>query len=412
MLSITIKKSQKSLFFAGMIGNVLDHYDLALYTFLVPFIAPEFFQYDDPIIQLILAYGITAVSIISRPLGSIIFGKMAITFGAKNILVITLTGVAISTCALGFIPGYNEIGTASVILLVSVRFIQGFFASGEQSIAGLFILDQVQIEQRAKASSYYMASGMTGAMLASGIATIVSMMDNPSEYWRYAFMSGIVTGIVGIIIRFIVLENHISPITTNMKIHKIVIEYKSIILRIIFVSSFSYMTYLIPFVFLNKFVPLFTTISFTEMMAYNSLIMVIDILLLPIFGHIAQQYNVAKWMMYMSLILGVSAIPAFFLIDKVHFYGVMAIKLWFVVIGLAYAAPMKAWLFSLVQTGERYMITGLGYSIGTEVLGRQTTTICWLLWHKTNDVISPAYYIICLSICTILSLYIKDSTTK
>jgi hypothetical protein len=32
----------KKLFWAGTIGNALDHYDMALYTFLVPFLAPVF----------------------------------------------------------------------------------------------------------------------------------------------------------------------------------------------------------------------------------------------------------------------------------------------------------------------------------------------------------------------------------
>jgi MHS family proline/betaine transporter-like MFS transporter len=218
-------KTTKTTFFAIMIGNVLDHYDIALYTFLVPFIAPIFFQNDDPVVQLIMAYGLTSISMISRPLGSILFGKLAIRFGARNILVATLCGVALSTFAIGFIPGYASIGSLSILLLAVVRFVQGVFASGEQSIAGIFVLDHVSESTRTKASSYYIASGMVGAMLASGAATLVSITENPSETWRYAFMSGVVTGIIGILMRFITLNQEVKIQIESKPIHRIVIEY-------------------------------------------------------------------------------------------------------------------------------------------------------------------------------------------
>ena len=387
-----------------MVGNILDHYDMALYTFLVPFIAPVFFPGNDHVVQLIMAYSITAISIIARPLGSIIFGNMAMRLGAKFVLILTLAGVACSTCIIGFIPGYDSIGIWGAIILIIVRFIQGVFAAGELSVSGLFVLDQVQVERRAKASSYYIASSMTGAMIASAVAWLVSWSGQGEIYWRYAFVSGIVTGLIGLVMRYIVLDGFTPQPIEKIKLHKIVIKYRFIIFQIILVSSVSYMTFSVPFIFLNKFIPLLTDITLTQMMGYNSIMMLLDILLLPVAGHIAQKYNIAKWMASMAMILAVTAIPGFYMLDKVPFYGILAIKLWFVVVGLAFAAPLKAWLFSLINTGERYMITGLGYSIGTEVLGRQTNTICWVLWYQTGSVIGPACYMSILSISAVWAL--------
>lgn len=397
------------MFWAGMVGNILDHYDMALYTFLVPFLAPVFFPGNDSVVQLIMAYGITAISIISRPLGSIIFGNMAMRLGARFVLILTLAGVACSTCMIGFIPGYDSIGIWGAIILIIVRFVQGVFAAGELSVAGLFVLDQVQVEKRAKASSYYIASSMTGAMTASAVAWLVSWSGQGDVYWRYAFISGIVTGFIGLVLRYMVLEDFIAKPIVKIKLHKIVIKYRLIILQIILVSSVSYMTFSVPFIFLNKFIPLLTDITLTQMMGYNSIMMVLDILLLPVAGHIAQKYNIAKWMASMAMVLALTALPGFYILDKVPFYGILAIKLWFVVVGLAFAAPLKAWLFSLINTGERYMITGLGYSIGTEILGRQTTTICWILWYKTGSIMGPACYMSVLSIAAVWALL---STSK
>ena len=382
---------------------------MALYTFLVPFISPVFFPNHDPIVQLIMGYGITAISLISRPLGSIIFGNIAMKLGARHVLIVTLIGVSLSTCAIGFIPSYDDIGIWAGVILVAVRFIQGVFAAGELGVAGIFVLDHSKSDNRSKVSSYYMASCMIGSMMASAMSALVSWSGHGDVYWRYAFISGIVTGLIGLIIRFKILDNYIPVQEPQAKIHKIVIKHRLSILRIIFVSSFSYITFAIPFVFLNKFVPLFADVSLTEMMTYNSIMMAIDIALLPVAGHFAQKYDVSKWMAVMAAILVITAIPAFYLLDKLPFYGIMSVKLWIVVIGLAYAAPLRAWLFSLIHTGERYMITGLGYSIGTEVLGRQTTVVCWFLWYQTGSVIAPAYYIVALGICTFWALVIPTS---
>ena len=394
----------RSFFFAGMLGNILDHYDMALYTFLVPFLAPVFFPDTDPVVQLIMGYGVNIISLASRPIGSILFGNMAMRMGAKFVLCITLTGVAFSTCLIGFIPGYDSIGIWSAIILIIVRFVQGVFAAGEISVAGLFVHEK----SRAKASSYYQASSMTGAMIASVVAWFVVWSGHGETYWRYAFMSGLVTGIAGLVIRFMVLDYQSAVPFEPMKIHKIFIKHRVTILRVILVGSLSYMTFAVPFVFLNKFIPLLVDVTFTQMMGYNSIIMVMDILLLPVLGYIAQRYNIAKWMGYMTCLLGVSAIPAFYMLDKVSFYGIICIKLWFVIVGLAISAPLKAWLFGLVKTGERYMVMGFGYSIGMAVLGGQTTTICWFLWHNTHNIIAPACYITALSAAAMWALLYKE----
>ncbi len=377
---------------------------MALYTFLVPFLAPVFFKQEDPIVQLILAYGLTAVAMITRPLGSIFFGKMAMRTSAKKVLIITLIGVASTTCMIGFIPGYDSIGSWSVVILLLIRVIQGLFAAGEQSIASIFLLDKIDEAKRTKVSSYYVASSMCGATMASGAATLVSMSSQPEFYWRYAFISGIVTGLIGLVMRLMMVDSDKKQHSIEIQVRKIVNLHKISILRVIFVSSFSYMTYSIPFVFFNKFIPLFNDISLTEMLGYNSLLLTLDILLLPVFGYMAQRYDPRIWMTWTAVLLGLTAIPAFYLLETASVYGITAIRLWIIVTGIAFVTPSKVWMFNLIGGKERYLVTGLGYAIGTEVLGRQTTTICWILWYQTQSIIAPAYYIVFLSIAAVVAL--------
>lgn len=391
-----------------MLGNVLDHYDMALYTFLVPFIAPVFFPNHDHITQLIMGYGITIISLFSRPLGSFIFGTIAMHLGTKFVLFITLIGVAASTSAIGLIPDYNNIGIWSGIILVMVRFIQGVFAAGEQSVASLFVLDQVSGHARISLSSYYQASSMAGAMLASAAAWVVSMTGQGALYWRYAFFTGAITGLIALILRFMILDHMIPKPQNDHKLYQFFIIHKVLILKIILVSSTSYMTFAVPFVFLNKFISIVADVKLSDMMAYNSIIMLMDILLLPIFGKIAQKYqNPSRWMSYAALLLILTSIPGFYLMNYLDFYGLLAVKIWFVVVGVAFSAPSKAWLYSLIHTQEKYMITGLGYAIGSAVLGGQTTTICWILWNYTQNIIAPGVYMTLLASCAFWALRCK-----
>ena len=63
----------KQVFAAGFLGNVLDHYDTALYGLLVPWLAPLIFPKEDPIVALIVAYGLLSAGIVTRPLGALFF---------------------------------------------------------------------------------------------------------------------------------------------------------------------------------------------------------------------------------------------------------------------------------------------------------------------------------------------------
>lgn len=381
---------------------------MALYTFLVPFIAPIFFPQADPIVQLILAYGMTAVGMITRPLGSIIFGKLAMKHDPKLLLIITLSGVAISTFSIGLIPGYASIGYYAVILLFAVRLIQGIFAAGEQSIASILLLDPVPESARTKMSSYFVCSSMSGATLASIVATLVSISADPSSCWRIAFMSGIVTGLIGLRLRCISLGSISKPVKiVKEPILKLFGNHKGNILRVIFVSSFSYMTFSVPFVFMNKFAPTFGKISFSEMMYFNNILLIFDMAMVPILGHIASNYDYRKWMIYSAFLLGITSLPCFYLLEYASGTSIIIIKTWIILLGVAFVTPSKVWMFNLIKSKERYLVIGLSYSIGTEILGRQTTTICWSIWHFTDNSTAPAFYILFLSLAAMIALMVQ-----
>lgn len=396
------------VFWSGVIGNALDHYDIALYALLAPFIAPIFFPTDDYIVQLILAYGLMSTGIITRPIGAFFFGRMATIYGPKTSLVLTLSGVAITTLMIGLIPGYNEIGLYAPVLLVIIRMLQGVFASGEHSVSMLFIMENVKNGNHAKASSYYLVSSMGGMMIASWAATWVSSSGNPEYYWRYPFFASILTAIVGLILRSLLSNAH-APVTTKQETSMETIKInRGKLLRIIVVSSFSHMTYVVPFVFFNSFIPLLhPNITQTDMLLQNSQLLMFDVALLLICGWITDKFSYSKWMASMSFALFLTIIPAFYLLSSPSMDTIIAVRLWIIVIGVAFVAPLKAWFFKMLSGQEKYLVLGVGYAIGAEFLGRSTTVICWFLWYEFGSLLAPAMYICALSLAATIALTYK-----
>ena len=79
---------------ASIIGNILDHYDTALCGFLAPFIAPLFFQGQDPLSSLLLTYGILFLGVLTKPIVYIYFGWIGDRFGRRQALCLSQYALA------------------------------------------------------------------------------------------------------------------------------------------------------------------------------------------------------------------------------------------------------------------------------------------------------------------------------
>ena len=406
----------KRNYIAGIIGNALDRYDMALYGLLAFFIAPNFFPSEDPMVGIIKTYGVMALSFFTRPIGSLIFGRLAMHIGAKKVMIICLSGVACTTGLLGLIPSYDSIGASATAIFILTRIVQGFFASGENTVAPFFLIKNSPLEKATRTSGFYNFSTMLGVGIASISATLVSKSQDPTFYWRYAFILGFFTAIAGLYLRSIMLETAQEriPSTTLKDILKLVDKHRISIFKVIIVSSFSYITYTIPFVFMNSFIPEVTDIEVDEMLALNTQLLVFDTCLIPVFAIVAENFNRSKFMACMSAFVAIIVIPLFYFIEDSNFFYVMMVRIIIIVAGLAYLAPLQAWYYSLFNGDERYLLVGLGYSIGEETLGRNSTAICLWLWHYFQSTIAPAIFIffVASGATIILSLDYKNSRKK
>lgn len=400
-----------------VIANALDYFDTALYGFLAPVLASIFFPSYDPIAQLILTYSALSSSSFTRPLGAFVFGMIAQRFGPTVGLSYSLVGMAISSVLMGLLPGFSNMGWIAPLFLVMVRMLRGFFAAGEGTIAKLYVFEGKKIEHALSVSYFYQSAAMLGMVLASIAATLVITFPEKDILWRLCFCLGGITGLIGYYLRRNVLAYQKNPSlicskkTTNRLKNRTIKEtlflssFKTIwknrdnVLRVSLVTTFSYMTYVIPFVFMNSFIPLVTDISLQTMMSLNTALIIFDMVFIPIIGRQVQNFEARYIMLVAAIILASTVIPLFNGLLGSSLVYVTGVRVWIVFWGIVFLCPMNFWLKKLFDPQEQYLLVGIGTAFGAGILGRFTPVICFALWYKTEITFFPALY---LAIMTLL----------
>src|SRR6185369_11742360 len=116
---------------AGLIGNVLEWFDFAVYGYFAGDIGRQFFPQSSPAAQQLLTFAIFALGFFARPLGSLALGLIGDRIGRRALLTLSIALMGASTLIIGLLPTYQQIGAAAPLLLVAMRLIQGFSVGGE-----------------------------------------------------------------------------------------------------------------------------------------------------------------------------------------------------------------------------------------------------------------------------------------
>src|SRR5438067_13077762 len=91
---------------AGMIGNVLEWYDFAIYGYFAATIGRQFFPHENAVAQLLSAFGIFAVGYLMRPVGGALIGHIGDRFGRRGALPVSPVAMAVTTFLIGICHGY------------------------------------------------------------------------------------------------------------------------------------------------------------------------------------------------------------------------------------------------------------------------------------------------------------------
>ena len=191
---------------SGWIGSVLEYYDFFIYATAAALIFPQiFFPKGDPAVAIVASLATYGVGYVARPIGAIFLGHWGDTHGRKQVLIMCMFLMGISTMAVGLLPTYDQVGLWAPALLVLLRLIQGFAVAGEISGASSMIMEHAPFGRRGYYASYTLQGVQAGQILAAAVflplAHYLPAEDFNSWGWRIPFLLSFVVIIVGFIIR-------------------------------------------------------------------------------------------------------------------------------------------------------------------------------------------------------------------
>src|SRR5215831_11726771 len=127
---------------ASLIGTTIEWYDFFLYGTAAALVLNKlFFPTFDPLSGTLISLATNSVGFVARPVGGIVIGHYGDRIGRKSMLVLTLMIMGVATFLIGLLPTYTTLGAKAAMLLVLLRFAQGFGVGGEWGGAVLMAVE-------------------------------------------------------------------------------------------------------------------------------------------------------------------------------------------------------------------------------------------------------------------------------
>jgi MFS family permease len=188
-----ISTSNRRMLLSCFLGTTIEWYDFLVYGFLGPLVfSGLFFPSLNPLAGTLAVWSVFAVGFAARPIGGVFFAHFGDRLGRKPILVSTLVMMGASTTAMGLIPTYAQIGITAPIILVCLRFLQGFSLGGESAAGPLLAMESAPGNTRGFFAALVSSGAAAGTVLGALAVFLVGALPQDallSWGWRLPFIA-------------------------------------------------------------------------------------------------------------------------------------------------------------------------------------------------------------------------------
>ncbi|WP_186151879.1 MFS transporter [Burkholderia gladioli] len=182
-------REQRNVTIAAYLGWTLDAFDFFLMVFVLKDIAAEF-NTKIPAV----AFAVT-LTLAMRPLGALIFGRLADRFGRRPTLMVNIACYSVLELASGFAPSLGA--------LLVMRALFGIAMGGEWGVGSALTMETVPPHSRGIVSGLLQAGYPSGYLLASVVFGVLYQYIG----WRGMFMIGVVPALLVLYVRSHVPES-------------------------------------------------------------------------------------------------------------------------------------------------------------------------------------------------------------
>lgn len=408
---------------ASFIGTTIEWYDFFLYGTASALVFNQlFFPSLDPLTGTMAAFATYAVGFFARPVGGIVFGHFGDKIGRKSMLVTTLMLMGAATILIGLLPTYSQIGIWAPVLLVTLRFIQGFGVGGEWGGAVLMAVEHGSEGKRGFYASWVQAGVPVGLLLANAVFKLASSMDEAAFLawgWRVPFLLGVLLLGVGMFIRLKIIE---SPVFAQAK--KEDSGPKIPVLAVLRDHPRNVLLAMGARFAENAFFYIFTVLALSygsqqlgiqKSTLLNAVLLgsAVQLIIIPYFGALSDRLGRRPVYLGGAFFLLLFAFPFFWMLETQQTMLVILA----VVIGLighaAMYGPQAAFFSELFGTRVRYSGASLGYQLASPLAGGLAPLIAMALLEKSGGAAWPvAVYLVIMALITLISVWLAEETNK
>jgi len=389
----------------GVVGNILEWYDFAVFGYFAPIIGPLFFPSEDKLASIISAFGVFAAGYLMRPLGGLLFGSIGDRLGRKKALQLSIMMMGIPTVALGLLPTHASIGVLAAVMLVVLRLLQGISVGGELIGSISFVTEIAPAKKRGYYGSWTLFSAIAGILLGSMMATVMHLSLSESQLhswgWRVPFLAGFVVVVFGLWIRSGLRESEVfekekkegrtakAPVREAIRtkpgriVHVMALVMGMAVgIYTLFVWWPTYLTKIIPH-------------PIEHALLVNSISMFVMLMLIPVMGHLSDKVGRKRVLGGSFLAMAAVVYPIFVLTDHSAFVGALLCQLVLAVIMAGIQGTVPSTMVEMFPTRTRFSGVAMGYNVAFALFGGTAPVVStWLIKHTNHDLTAPAYYVI------------------
>lgn len=183
-----LDRNQRSAFFASFLGWSLDAFDFFLLTFVMKDIAHDFHASVSQVSRALM------LTLVARPIGAFIFGRLADRYGRRPVLMIDVALFSALALASAFAP--------SLTALFVLRFLFGIAMGGEWGTGASLALETIPAKSRGVVSGILQEGYPVGYFLAA-----IANLFLPAIGWRGMMALGVLPALVILFVRRHVKES-------------------------------------------------------------------------------------------------------------------------------------------------------------------------------------------------------------
>jgi len=401
---------------AGMVGNVLEWYDFAIYGYFAFAIGRQFFPHENAVAQLLSAFGVFALGFLMRPIGGAFVGHIGDQFGRRAALTFSVAAMAIPTFLIGLLPGYATLGLLAPAALTLLRMVQGLSVGGEYTSSMVFLVEHAPEGRRGLMGALAGSGSAIGVLLGSavGAAFAASMPAAALDAWgwRIPFLLGLVVGIAGYIFRRHVLETGAAEKRMRAPIVETLHDHRRVVAAFAGLSVFSAVTFYIAFVYMVSWLQTADGIPPSRSLEINTFSMVVSLPVLIAAGWLSDWVGRKPLMLLASMGGLIGALPLFWLLNHPSELFAQLGQLGLISLSGLYYGALPATLVEAAPPTVRCTAVALGYNLCLGLFGGLSPLVATWLVERTGNEIAPAFLIMASAAVTFVTLFNFQETYR